>query len=198
MSVSTQLRLIAGAGADGPTDEELLASFFEGRNEAFGELVARHQGAVFRLVRRFVSSAEEAGELTQEVFLKVFESFTQRKWNRQVSFKAYSLRAALNTGLNHSRQKRRWNMTSSDVLDVDEKLLPTSGEADALVAKETAARVRKAALSLSDRQRDVLLLRVDGALSFADIGATLEITEGNAKSHFHLAVKSLRELLGAD
>jgi RNA polymerase sigma-70 factor (ECF subfamily) len=108
------------------------------------------------------------------------------------------LRAALNLGLNHLRQKRRWNMTSADVLDVDENLLPTSGGADLLVARETSARVRKAALSLSERQREVLLLRIDGALSFAEIGATLEITEGNAKAHFHLAVKGLRELLGTE
>jgi RNA polymerase sigma-70 factor (ECF subfamily) len=52
---------------------------------------------------------------------------------------------------------------------------------------------RRAVLSLPRRQREVFTLRIDGGLSFAEVAAALGITEGNAKTHFHHALKRLKE-----
>jgi RNA polymerase sigma-70 factor, ECF subfamily len=58
---------------------------------------------------------------------------------------------------------------------------------------ENDALVRRAVLTLPRRQREVFTLRIDGGLPFAEIAITLGISEGNAKSHFHYAVKRLRD-----
>ena len=58
---------------------------------------------------------------------------------------------------------------------------------------QAEATTRRAVLRLPRRQREVLTLRIDGGLPFAEVATTLGITEGNAKTHFHYAVKRLRE-----
>jgi RNA polymerase sigma-70 factor, ECF subfamily len=58
--------------------------------------------------------------------------------------------------------------------------------------------VREAIAELPDRQREVVLLRIDGGLPFAEIGTALGITENAAKVSFHHGVRRLRERLGGD
>ena len=59
--------------------------------------------------------------------------------------------------------------------------------------KEAEELTRRAVLELPPRQREVFSLRIDGGLPFAEIARVLDITEGNAKAHFHYAVKRLKE-----
>jgi RNA polymerase sigma-70 factor (ECF subfamily) len=72
------------------------------------------------------------------------------------------------------------------------------GEPDApelLSRAEDARRMRAAVVELPRRQREVLTLRIDGDLPFAEVAKVLGITENNAKVHFHHAVRRLRELV---
>ena len=59
--------------------------------------------------------------------------------------------------------------------------------------EQNRALTRRAVLRLPRRQREVLTLRIDGGLPFAEVAGTLGISEGNAKTHFHYAVKRLKE-----
>ncbi len=188
-----------GAGRTGPRDEAaLLGAWLAGDDEAFGELVARHEPLVLSLVRRYAASPEDARDLAQRTFLKAFES-ARRALLRgpatgpgAVPFRRWVVRVALNLARNHRRDARRWTH-SSDSLSA----LP-AGRPDAsqrLEDEEASVRMRRAVLRLPRRQREVLTLRIDADLPFAEIAAALGCTEGAARGSFHLALKKLRDEL---
>ena len=191
-----QLRVIPGGSQREPTESELVRAFSAGDTSAFGQLMQRHQLTVFRVVRRYASSVDDARDLTQRAFLQAFEA-AQRALPRlaaegqDVPFKAWVLRIAVNLGKNHARDAGRWLMTSVAALDVERPSL--AAPQDQLERAEQEALTRKAVLSLPTRQREVFTLRIDAGLPFAEVAETLGITEGNAKAHFHHAVKRLKE-----
>jgi RNA polymerase sigma-70 factor (ECF subfamily) len=159
-------------------------------------LIKRHQETVFRVVRRYARSPEDARDLTQRAFLQAFEAAERAlpKLAQEgdiVPFKAWVLRIAVNLGKNHVRDSARW---ASAPVSLVERLPAVAVPAqEALEKAEEAALTRRAVLELPNRQREVFTLRIDAGLPFAEVAATLGITEGNAKAHFHHALKRLKE-----
>ena len=179
------------------TDSALCEDFLGGDAGAFGELVRRHQDVVFRLLRRYTRTADDARDLSQRAFLQAFEAARRalprlQKRTVEIPFKPWLLRIAVNLAKNHARNASMWPAAPVEAID-------SSGRSDAapplelLLQLQREALTRKAVLMLPRRQREVLTLRVDGGLNFSDVGVTLGISEGNAKTHFHNAVKRLRE-----
>ena len=196
-----RLQLISSGPGAAATDAELCRDFLGGDAQAFGELVRRHQDLVLRLVRRYAKDDDGALELAQRAYLQAFEA-ARRALPRlsaattgagDVPFRAWLVRIAVNLGKNQLRDARRWQKVSVEVIDAEKRIEPTA--AAALEQAQRAALTRDAVLQLPRRQREVFSLRIDGGLSFAEVAATLDITEGNAKSHFHHAVKRLHQLV---
>ena len=191
-----ELRLVPGdAGRDGG-DEALVRAFLAGDDGAFGELVRRHERMVLRLLARY-AGADEARDLAQRAFLKAFEAARRARFWRpgsDVPFRAWLLRVAVNLARNRSRDLRRWARAPEDAA---ERVPVAAVGTAALEAAERSRAVRAAVPELPRRQREVLTLRVDAELSFAEIGEVLGITENNAKVHFHHAARRLREMMAA-
>ena len=80
-----------------------------------------------------------------------------------------------------------------EAIDTERRLEATADKA--LERAQIEAFTRDAVIQLPRRQREVFTLRVDGGLPFAEVAAALDITEANAKSHFHYAVKRLQQLV---
>jgi RNA polymerase sigma-70 factor, ECF subfamily len=179
-----------------PTESELVRAFSAGDSAAFGQLIRRHQDTVFRVVRRYARSIDDARDLTQRAFLQAFEAARRAlprlsSSDQDVPFKAWVLRIAVNLGKNHARDAGRWLLTTVDKVDAERPALAATHEL--LERAEEEALTRRAVLSLPTRQREVFALRIDAGLPFAEVASTLGITEGNAKAHFHHAVKRLKE-----
>lgn len=180
-----------------PDDSELCRAFMAGDESAFGELIRRHQELVFDIVRRYTMRAEDARDLSQRAFLKAFQA-ARRALRRlglrgQVPFRAWLLRIVINLGKNHARQERRWQRAPVELLDSASTNAPSV--LDALVRSERQSLARTAVLQLPKGQREVLTLRIDGELAFAEIAQILGISENNAKVHFHHAVKRLKAIM---
>jgi RNA polymerase sigma-70 factor (ECF subfamily) len=198
--VSRQLRATTGAppagGVPEQADDALARAFLGGDDEAFGELVRRHQHSVLTVVRRYAASPDDARDLVQRAFLRALEAARRSmrfRPGRPVPVRAWLLRVAVNLGKNHARDARRWRR--APVQAVDEELDVPAVGSEALEREERSRAVRAAVLELPRRQREVLTLRIDAELSFRDIGQVLGITENNAKVHFHHAAKRLRQLV---
>jgi RNA polymerase sigma-70 factor (ECF subfamily) len=101
----------------------------------------------------------------------------------------------VNVGKNHARDGRRWRLEPVDSMDLPAE---STGVMERLEAEQRKRMVRAALEGLSRRQREVFALRVDGELPFAEVARVLDITENNAKVHFHHAVRRLRERLGGE
>jgi RNA polymerase sigma-70 factor, ECF subfamily len=183
--------------ADSP-DDALVERAQRGDRVALGALVRRHQRAVFALCLRYVGDADEAQDLVQRTFIRVMTKLPELR--ETAAFRGWLLRIGAHLALNHIRDHARF------VADDGEG--PRAGDAhrseprvvDLLEASETGAALRDAVKALPTKQRMTLELRVYEELSFREIAASLDTTEGAAKVNFHYAVRKLRTLLapGAD
>jgi len=175
-----------------PSDADLLTAFRAGDSRAFEALVRRYQGPVLTIARRFSRDLDDAEDLAQRAFINAAER--AGGW-RGGSFKSWLFRIVVNLAKNHLRDIARFDRSE----EAHEREAPPR-QADAHERLERAERqqlMREAIARLPRRQRQVLLLRIDGDLPFAEIAATLGITEVNAKVNFHHAVQKLKAWLGA-
>ena len=174
--------------SQGDLDRAAVEAFRAGDRRAFEALVRRHQGVVWAVVRRFVDDRDEAEDLAQRAFVQSMEHIDSLRG----AYRPWLLRTASNLAKNHRRDRAKF-------ADVE---LPDVGHSPAwderLDLERQRRRVRTALDKLGDRQREVLQLRVDGELAFAEVAEALGITENNAKVTYHHAVQRLRQLLGGD
>jgi RNA polymerase sigma-70 factor (ECF subfamily) len=191
-----QLTLV---GRTASSDESLVRAHLDGDREAFGLLVHRHERLVLALVRRYARTGEEAADLVQQSFLRAFAAagrvFPRMRLGEPGAFRAWLLRLAVNVGKNHARDGRRWRLEPVESMDLPAE---STGVIERLEVEQRKRMVRAALQGLSRRQREVFALRVDGELPFAEVARVLDITENNAKVHFHHAVRRLRERLGGE
>ncbi len=191
--------LPGGASLQAPRDDQLVRAFLVGDRVALGELLRRHERRVLALVRRYAASADESRDLVQKAFLRALEaarkSLEKGRGRDAIPFAAWLLRIAVNLGKNAARDAARWRRAPLEAIDGASSVPPAAEEG--LIRAERERLVRQAVLSLPTRQRQVLTLRIDAELSFAEIADTLDITEGNARVHFHHAARRLRRTLAA-
>ena len=176
------------AQAEGPGDWDLITSHLAGDPYAFSELVKRYQRPVWRLALRFAHDGDEAEDLAQRTFLRVLDHAADLRPDQP--FRAYLFRVAANLCKNHLRDRAK--LLFGVPLDA------VAPEAEPLESKERRVKLRTLLARLPFRQRQVVTLRIDAELPFAEIAESLSITENNAKVTFHHAMKKLRALLAAE
>jgi RNA polymerase sigma-70 factor, ECF subfamily len=152
------------------SDEDLMTASAQGDIHAFEQIVLRYQASVWRVACRFIRNNEEARDITQLVFLKLFEASSRYKKN--ALFKTYLFRIVNNVCLDFLRKKRPITQeVLPDILDYSP--LPT----DILITNEREKAVRNAIEMLPKRQKAVIILRYDAALSIREIADILKVTE---------------------
>lgn len=189
------MSLEAAGSVAAPDDVALVNAFRGGDRRAFETLVRRHQKPVWAIVQRFTRDRDVSEDIAQRAFVTALERISELRG----SFRPWLLRIAVNLAKNYIRDNARLvNTEPGEELPTGAYVDPAKLQRpdDALHDARQLYRVRVAVASLPDRQREVVLLRIDGQLPFAEIGEALEITENNAKVTFHHAVKKLREALG--
>jgi RNA polymerase sigma factor (sigma-70 family) len=193
------LQVVRAAPLDERLDDALVRAFLHGDDLAFAELVRRHERTVLALVRRYAEDADNARDLAQRVFLKAFVLTRRSRWLRgrgAVPFRAWLLRVALNLGKNHARDARRWRRAPLEAAEGAAPVPPVG--ASRLERQERERAVRAAVLRLPRRQREVLTLRIDAELPFADIAGVLGIGQTAARVNFHHALKRLRDVVAGE
>ncbi len=197
------LRIVPGGGAAARAreDDALLSAFLVGDEEAFGELVRRHQDLVLRIVRRYARTPDDARDLAQRTFVRAYEAsrrFLARRRDPAVPFRRWLVRIAVNLSKNHLRDETRWTRAPLEAVDDASPQGPHPAPDEAISRAQDEVRMRRAVLGLPRRQREVLTLRIDAELPFAEIAEALGITENAAKVSFHHAARRLRALLEED
>lgn len=206
MQTPTSGDLVKNAGAISwsdldSTEAALIQRCNSGDEAACAQLVNLHQRMVFSLALHLLGDRDEALDLSQEVFLRVFRTLS--------AFRGHS---ALRTWIyrivvNQARNRQRWwrRRCRADQVSLDEHLqhcgdLPSEGEMapDRLLAsKETAARLWQALDRLPFDQRTAIILREIEGLRYDEIAYSLGIAVGTVKSRLTRARYALRaELLG--
>jgi RNA polymerase sigma-70 factor (ECF subfamily) len=169
----------------------LIERFLGGDEQAFNELVRRHRERVYWTARRVVGSHEEADDVVQEVFVRMFHGLAG--FRGEANLATWLYRVTMNLSLNALRARKVRAFLRLDDLALE----PEGGaRADAAVlAEESDARLAKAVEALPDRQKAVFVLRYYEELSYAEISAILGRSEGGLKANYFHAVKKLQAAL---
>lgn len=175
-----------------------------GDDTALAELVSRWQKPVLAHVARFLGcSAEEARDVAQEAFLRVWRE--RRRWQPRAAFSTWLFTIVLNLCRNRRRsERRRPQLVPITVSDHGDPLPdPPASVADDPFARartgELARRVRRALAALPANQRAVVLLRRFEGMSYREIAAVLDLSQGAVESLLVRARRALAEaILGAD
>lgn len=182
---------------DHATEQALVDRCRKQDFEAFGKLVDAYQNRVFGFVRRMIPLAEEAADVTQEVFIKAFQNFA--RFDGRCSVRTWLFRIAYNLCVDRARKVDRM---PSEVGLVD----PVEGEeidvADsrwqpdqAVIDQELMAVVEQGIASMSEKLRSVLLLHDQEDMSYEEIADMLRVPIGTVKSRLFLARAHLQDVL---
>jgi RNA polymerase sigma-70 factor, ECF subfamily len=192
--------VLSGKPVDsGPTDaDDLMVQVQEGDMRAYQELVQMFQKKVFRVISSYHRDPQDALEVVQDTFLKMYTS--RHTWERRRSFSAWLYRIAINASIDRYRREGNEKMSSLD--DIGEsavlKSLPRPRTPlDRLADNERRRFLEEAVRKLPARQRDVLSLRYFAEMRLEEIAEVLQCPLGTVKSNLHKAILTLRGLLTA-
>jgi RNA polymerase sigma-70 factor, ECF subfamily len=187
---STQLFACSGVIVDEGTDQTLVARYRKGDREAFAELVVRYQRPIYNAAFWILRKAEDANDVTQDVFLRIAERI--HDYDGQHKFFSWIYRITVNEALNRLRRSGR-----EEALD-DDVELADSGKTnpERLAGKaELAKRIQGALMRMSTHDRTVITLRHFSECSYEEIGQILDIDERTVKSRLFEARQRLRRML---
>ena len=194
------IRVLAWSDA-ASADWALVQRCVAAEEEACTRLVTDHQRMVYQLSLHLLGDTQEALDLSQEVFLKVFR--TLRQFRGQSTLRTWIYRIVVNMASNRQRWWRRRHRSQQVRL---EDLTATRGELPedrlssrpdhVLQQRETSDRVWNALKQLPFDQRAVIVLREIDGLSYEEIATSLDVAVGTVKSRLARARESLRLALG--
>jgi len=169
-----------------------------GEVAAFDELILRYRGRVYGMVYHMTSNREDAADLTQDAFIKAFQSIN--RFQGQSSFFTWLYRIAVNATLSHLRKHRLRTFFSLEKVDendrpsaeVIEALTDHSGAERGTLVKELQERLNEAMQKLSIKHRTVVtLFEIDG-LSHQEIAEIMNCSVGTVRSRLHYAKQQLQ------
>jgi len=181
------------------TDKELALALKQGEDEAFEELVRRHQGRVYAVAYRLTGNREDALDVAQDSLLKAYQRI--EAWQPTGSFLPWLLRLTTNQAIDFLRRRKRQRHEQLDETFVGETehapIEPSVSDTGQRVrAQEIDERIREALVVLSDTQRVVFVLRHFEGLQLSEIAEELGCTVGSVKVHLFRALKKLQKELG--
>lgn len=181
-----------------PSDAAAVAEARAGDANAFCLLVERHSGHVFRLAFRITGTEEDAEDVVQETFLRVYRQL--RKFDSRSSFGTWVYRIAANCSLDLIRSRKRraapQGLESGDANEPARSLPATSPSPERMVLSAEIQKLMAAALEeLSPMERTAFMLRHHEGMPIEEIGRALGVHAGAAKHSVFRAVQKLRRAL---
>ncbi len=180
------------------SDEELAARCRSGRDDqAFAELVDRHQRAICRYVRQIVGDADSE-DLAQDVFLRAYQALP--RFRGEASFRTWLYRIARNRCFTELRSRGRRGEAipfGEEGGDMIHSLLPDDapGLAEEIAREDLSARVREKVAALPVQYRQVLTLFYLDEMRYEEIASILDVPMGTVKTWIHRARLRLRDLI---
>lgn len=185
----------------GLNEKELIEASQKGDIESFEKLISNYQKKVFNIAFRMMQNYDDAYDVSQEVFIRVFKAI--KKFRGQSSFSTWLYRVTTNACLDELRRKKN----SKNVISLDQEIQLEDGEVffqieDNRLTPELAAEenelvnvVREAITKLPDDYREVIILRDIQGFSYKEIAHIKECPQGTIKSRINRARKALKDIL---
>lgn len=166
------------------------------RRKAFSVLVDQYQEKVYWKVRKILIDHEDSNDVTQDVFIKVWQNLD--KFRADSKMYTWIYRIAVNESLTFLQRKKRQQQISLD----DNQLLVESFDKGVksgyIDGDEIELKLQKAIIQLPDKQRLVFNMRYFDKLSYDDISEITGTTVGGLKATYHVAMKKIESFLTTD
>jgi RNA polymerase sigma-70 factor (ECF subfamily) len=182
--------------------ETVIQRCLQGDQSAWDLIVRQHWRKVFNVAYKFVGKHDEAEDLAQDIFLKVFKSLDT--FDRRANFQTWLVSVSRNLCIDHYRSVRKERETINRDVDAGE-LSPASPDESPLDAIEQQDRVtllRQALAALPESLRKAVLMRDIQERSYQEIAAALRLPEGTVKSRINRGrtelARQIRKLRGQD
>jgi RNA polymerase sigma-70 factor (ECF subfamily) len=182
--------------------EMLIQRCLRGDQAAWDLIVRQYWRKVFNVAYKFVGKHDEAEDLAQDIFLKIFKSLDT--FDRRANFQTWLISVSRNLCIDHYRSVRKERETIDRDVDANE-LAPAAREPGPIAALEQADRVallRKALAALPDTLRTAVLMRDIQELSYQEIADKLRLPEGTVKSRINRGrtelARQVKKLRGED
>lgn len=174
-------------------DEDIIVLFHsrEREQEAFRLLVDKYKERLYWHIRKMVLSHEDADDILQNVFVKVWQGL--REFRYEAKLFTWMYRIATNEALNFLSEKRRKVYGNTDEINT---YLENTLQSDSYFSGDEIQReLQRAILTLSDRQRLIFNMKYFEDMSYEDMAGILDVAVGTLKATYHNAVKKIEENL---
>ena len=183
------------------SDHQLIEATKQGDEAAFAEIVGRYRNPITNYLYRFLNDYEEAVDLAQETFIRVY--FAIERYHTEYAFSTYIYRIATNLAISEIRKRKRRKLISmtglfrfdnedaQDFNPADEKPLP---DAD-LLGDERSRYIAKAIETLPEKYRAPIILRDVEGKSYEEVAQIMKLGLGTTKSRISRARGLLKEKL---
>jgi len=178
-------------------DQQLIERCLSGEEAAWEDLVKANSRRVYAICCRFTSSNQEAEDLTQEVFLRVFRSLKSFRAG-EGSFTVWLARLTRNLLIDHYRRSKLARATDSieEQLPIIEDTHATENRTEGLLAgREASEALQKGLSKLSPELRETVILRDLEELEYKEIAQVLNVPEGTVKSRLNRGRAELARIL---
>jgi len=181
----------------GVSDQELIQRYVSGHQAAMSVLMHRHKSRIFTTIYQLVRHQELAEDLFQDAFLKAMQTLQAGRYNEEGKFLPWILRIAHNLCIDHFRRNGKMSMVRAhDDWDPMEHMTDTESHAeDKMMMKQSIHKVKQLVARLPEEQREVLIMRIYGDLSFKEIAEATGVSINTALGRMRYALSNLRKLI---
>ncbi len=179
------------------TDEQLVASYANGNDNAFDTLLARHKNRLFGYIIQMVRDKDLADDIFQETFVKAIMTIRQGRYSDTGKFPAWLCRIARNLIIDYFRQEKNEGAVSTDDTSFDvlnRKDLSEDTVEDAMIDLQIEDDVKRLVDELPDVQREVLVMRYYKNLSFKEIAEETGVSINTALGRMRYAILNMRRI----
>ncbi len=179
------------------SDQMLIDAFVSGDKKCIGVLIDRYKDKVYSYILLNVKNPTIADDIFQDTFLKVMSSLRSRSYSEEGKFLPWVMRIAHNLVIDYFRYDRNNGMTSSDENEyvLNSTSLSDSTVEDRIVEEQIFSDVRKLLDYLPEEQKEVIMLRHYGGMSFKEIADATNVSINTALGRMRYAIMNLRRLV---
>jgi len=180
------------------SDQELIEQFLSGDRSGIEKLINRHKTKVYTYILLVVKNQQLAEDIFQDTFIKVIRSLVDGKYKDNGRFASWVIRIAHNLIIDHFRKEKQINTLSNDDYEADifnSKKLSDQNIEDVLIREQITNDVRMLIDELPEEQKQVILLRHYGGMSFKEIAEQTDVSINTALGRMRYALINLRKLI---
>ncbi len=179
------------------TDEQLVAAYAKGENNAFDVLLSRHKTKLFNYILQIVRDRDLADDIFQETFVKVIITIRQGRYKDFGKFSAWLSRIARNLAIDSFRAEKSEGGISADTSDYDilnRRELSEDTIEDVIIDLQIESDVRALIDELPESQKEVLTMRYYKDMSFKEIAEQTGVSINTSLGRMRYAILNLRRM----